>query len=484
MPKTPIPLINNQPSVYLTKKECIEAGLPLKASVVPKSPVKKSLIVPDDSGAESVSFIEPSESNLSIVYDPTCGKTYFNQCFYDVKTIGQGSFGVVYRVRFREDGQLYAIKKSKSKFYGKNDKRLKLEEVRKHEMIPKHPNCVQLYRSWVEDGFLYLQLELCNTSLEHFASRNHNISEEMLWNILADMLSAVKNLHDNNLIHLDIKLENILMCSDGTCKLADFGLVSDVNMIKPDTVEGDQKYLAPELLSGHFTKAADIFSLGIVMLELSCDLLLPSNGDLWQELRNDKFPETTKNVPKELMGIIKKMMASNYLNRPTVDDLLNLERIKDSKTKRREVIDLCDTCGSTSGTSQHSTDFINRDIINLCDTCESTSDTNQHSTDVINVEISDDISNDIQIPSSSGIEEMVACTSTPAGIGHSSTLSININFSPITSDADVQAHPWDRQVTRRKKTQDKKEFVITTTPKSVYNKTRLYTTALGRRRLF
>lgn len=94
-----------------------------------------------------------------------------------------------------------------------------------------------------------------------------------------------------NLIHLDVKLENILMSSNEVWKLGDFGLVSDINQIEIDTLEGDQKYLAPEVLRGCFTKAADVFSLGIVMLELSCDLMLPQNGTLWQQLRNDTFPQ-------------------------------------------------------------------------------------------------------------------------------------------------------------------------------------------------
>jgi membrane-associated tyrosine/threonine-specific cdc2-inhibitory kinase len=58
-----------------------------------------------------------------------------------------------------------------------------------------------------------------------------------------------------------------------------------------DAVEGDPKYLAPELMTGHFTKAADIFSVGITMLELASDLDLPSRGPLWHELRNGIFPD-------------------------------------------------------------------------------------------------------------------------------------------------------------------------------------------------
>lgn len=55
--------------------------------------------------------------------------------------------------------------------------------------------------------------------------------------------------------------------------------------------EGDSRYIAPELLQGRFTKAADIFSLGIAILELACRLDLPPNGILWQKLRSSDLPE-------------------------------------------------------------------------------------------------------------------------------------------------------------------------------------------------
>lgn len=55
--------------------------------------------------------------------------------------------------------------------------------------------------------------------------------------------------------------------------------------------EGDSKYLATEVLEGVYTKACDIFSLGITVLELATDLVLPPNGALWHELRSGVFPE-------------------------------------------------------------------------------------------------------------------------------------------------------------------------------------------------
>lgn len=98
-------------------------------------------------------------------------------------------------------------------------------------------------------------------------------------------------MHDKDLIHLDIKLDNILITKDNVCKLSDFGNVYDLNSNdKLSGNEGDSRYVAPELMDGNFCKASDVFSLGLTMLELAYNLDLPRNGDTWQELRNGEFP--------------------------------------------------------------------------------------------------------------------------------------------------------------------------------------------------
>lgn len=58
-----------------------------------------------------------------------------------------------------------------------------------------------------------------------------------------------------------------------------------------DATEGDCRYIAPEVLQSQFSKAADIFSLGITILELACKLELPRNGYLWHVLRSGRLPE-------------------------------------------------------------------------------------------------------------------------------------------------------------------------------------------------
>lgn len=77
---------------------------------------------------------------------------------------------------------------------------------------------------------------------------------------IALLSQGLKHLHDNGLCHLDIKPANIFLADDSfTCKVGDFGLCSSEEQGFHDAMEGDAKYLAPELMGGQFGKPADLF---------------------------------------------------------------------------------------------------------------------------------------------------------------------------------------------------------------------------------
>ncbi|XP_059611755.1 membrane-associated tyrosine- and threonine-specific cdc2-inhibitory kinase [Phlebotomus argentipes] len=287
--------------------------------------------------ALAISFKGSLENaQLSFMYEPEKTESYFDQCFERISKIGEGSFGEVFKVRSREDGLLYAVKKSKQYFRSESYREERLKEVRRHEEFSSHEHCVTLHKAWEERDRLYIQMELCQSSLETYVMKQCQIPESLTWSFLLDLLLALKGLHDGNLIHLDIKLENILITEDEVCKLGDFGLVFDLNHEnKESAMEGDSRYIAPELLQGIFTKAADIFSLGITILELACNLELPSNGVLWQQLRAGILPKESKcMLSKELYSVIKWMMNPDWQQRPSVDALLRYPRVANLLTKR------------------------------------------------------------------------------------------------------------------------------------------------------
>lgn len=289
-----------------------------------------------------ISFRDSGNETLSTSYHKDLSLSYYKQCFEELGMLGEGSFGEVYKVRSKDDGKFYAVKKSKQHFKSEASRREKLEEIKRYEEFANDKHCITLHNAWEEDDRLYMLFELCKGSVDQWASeiasQNQCVSENEVWSFLLDLLLALKSLHDKNLVHLDVKLENVLITNENVCKLADFGLVYDLTQNSSSAVEGDSRYIAPEVLRGHFSTAADVFSLGVCCLELACGLELSANGPLWQNLRQGVLPdEFLRTLSNEMQQLIRSMMHPNPLQRPSVDTLLSHPTLVGLRQKRKRV---------------------------------------------------------------------------------------------------------------------------------------------------
>ena len=128
---------------------------------------------------------------------------------------------------------------------------------------------------------------------------------------------------------MDIKAENILFSYSNKFKLGDLGL-GRITTNLGDIREGDARYLAKEVLAQatenpdhipDLTKA-DIFSLGATCYEIMSGKLLPINGPVWHKIRNGEL-EYCEKFSSEINDCVKKMMHSDPLLRPNVEELLD-----------------------------------------------------------------------------------------------------------------------------------------------------------------
>lgn len=158
----------------------------------------------------------------------------------------------------------------------------------------RHPNILGYVDSWEEDETLYIQTELCELgNLAHFlweyGRAFPRLDEARVWKITAELSAGLRFIHDAGIIHLDLKPANIFLTGEGRFKIGDFGMASvwprptppgEAQLIagaKPAGFEreGDKLYLAPEVLQGRYGKAADVFSLGMTMLETASNIVVP-----------------------------------------------------------------------------------------------------------------------------------------------------------------------------------------------------------------
>uniref|UniRef100_A0A2K6GC35 Membrane-associated tyrosine- and threonine-specific cdc2-inhibitory kinase n=1 Tax=Propithecus coquereli TaxID=379532 RepID=A0A2K6GC35_PROCO len=310
----------------------------LSRSLPPRPPAKGSIPISrlfpprtpgwHQSQPRRVSFRgQASETLQSPGYDPRRPESFFQQNFQRLSRLGHGSYGEVFKVRSKEDGRLYAVKRSMSPFRGPKDRARKLAEVGGHEKVGPHPRCVQLERAWEESGILYLQTELCGPSLQqHCEAWGASLPEAQVWGYLRDTLLALAHLHGQGLVHLDVKPANIFLGPRGRCKLGDFGLLVELGTTgASDAQEGDPRYMAPELLQGSYGTASDVFSLGLTILEVACNMELPHGGEGWQQLRQGYLPpEFTAGLSAELRSVLVMMLEPDPKLRATAEALLAL----------------------------------------------------------------------------------------------------------------------------------------------------------------
>jgi len=286
-------------------------------------------------------------------FNPDSNNCYFEQCFRPYKKLGEGSFGSVIQVKSLEDNKNYAMKVAKEPFKNECDRKFKIREVKNHHFLSQHPNIVTLHKAWEEDRFLYMQLELCKPSFEDGKA----LSEQECWKVLADIAQALRCIHESGRGHFDVKAENILLGQDELYKLTDFGLMLNLQDDTEAVKEGDAKYLAPELIMGNinqFTPKADIFSLGMTILELAGNFDLPSGGDAWTSLRKDSFPiEQTKHLSDELFELLTSMLSSDLRKRPSANEILAHPKVKDM-VKEMEAIEQCSSLVSDTTTDEQS----------------------------------------------------------------------------------------------------------------------------------
>ncbi|EDW37307.1 GL25606 [Drosophila persimilis] len=323
----------------------------------------------DDEGPEDVGDpmreIHQAPKRLAL-HDTNISR--FKREFMQVRVIGVGEFGVVFQCVNRLDGCIYAIKKSKKPVAGSSFEKRALNEVWAHAVLGKHDNVVRYYSAWAEDDHMLIQNEFCDGGSLHARIQDHFLGEAELKIVLMHVIEGLRYIHSNDLVHMDLKPENIFSTMNPTAhklveaqpqqtkdddgmdsvyeelrhtdigdriyKIGDLGHVTSVK--EPHVEEGDCRYLPKELLKDDYSDLvrADIFSLGITLFEVAGGGPLPKNGPDWHKLRNGEVPYLST-LSKDFNELIALMMHPDPDQRPTSQSIFSHPILSavDSKSK-------------------------------------------------------------------------------------------------------------------------------------------------------
>lgn len=268
--------------------------------------------------------------------------TVSNQEYLEVELLGKGSFGTVYKVKSNRDGNMYAIKLIPIPIDA-----YEISLINREVTILKslsHQNVVMCYSYAIieekdnkyfkvpasfsnPDNYkvLLLQMELCGSDFASKLKSRSQVDDSRNQNMFKQMVSGVEYIHQNNIIHRDLKPANILIKGE-TVKLTDFGLAKGgvFSWNANHSIVGTPLYMAPEVRSGQYDKTVDIYSLGIILLEMYTD---NAEFNQWlQELSTDNITFNTSMLNEcgtKYADLIEKMTGQPS-NRPSLISIKKL----------------------------------------------------------------------------------------------------------------------------------------------------------------
>lgn len=253
-------------------------------------------------------------------------------------TLGFGGFGITYRAWDEMLGKMIAIKEYYPNgivnripgesaviiYSGKrqrefmNGKERFLEEARNMAKFNQHPNVVHVYSFFEENHTAYIAMEfLDGISYKQFIASNGGIVDvDTAVGVVLAVLSALKELHKNRIIHRDISPDNIFICADGTIKLIDFGAARFTSGEKEKTMSIILKpgYAPPEQYRSKSRQGpwTDIYAVGAVLYR-SVTGVMPEESVNRQISDTLKAPaELNPKVPPQVSNAIKRAMALDW----------------------------------------------------------------------------------------------------------------------------------------------------------------------------
>ncbi|CAJ0567853.1 unnamed protein product, partial [Mesorhabditis spiculigera] len=193
-----------------------------------------------------------------------------------IRVVGKGAFGAAVLYRRREDETLVIIKEISMHQLAATERQLAKNEV---EVLSRmeHPHIVSYFDSFEEDGLLLIEMEYADggTLAQFLMACTDFIAEETISGLFEQICSAVAYLHENNVLHRDLKTANIFLTQEGDVKIGDFGISklmgADTLSKGATTLVGTPHYLSPEMCEGKpYNEKSDMWAIGCILYETMC----------------------------------------------------------------------------------------------------------------------------------------------------------------------------------------------------------------------
>ncbi|XP_033208074.1 serine/threonine-protein kinase polo [Belonocnema kinseyi] len=261
-----------------------------------------------------------------VIHDKTTGRSYIKGRFF-----GKGGFAKCYEIRDSQSNYVYAGKIVPKSIMTKSNQREKMtQEIHIHKSLD-HKNVVGFHGFFDDSHNIYIILELCRKrSMMELHKRRKALTEYETRFYMKQILEGVQYLHQNRIIHRDLKLGNLFLNDELQVKIGDFGLATKIENDgeRKKTLCGTPNYIAPEILTkvGHSFEV-DVWSIGCIMYTLLVGkppFETSSLKETYSRIKQVQY-KMPSSVSRPAMTMISSMLQGNPLKRPSVSKLIKDE---------------------------------------------------------------------------------------------------------------------------------------------------------------
>lgn len=239
------------------------------------------------------------------------------------RALGDGAMANVVLARDKELGRLVAVKLLDEQLADDHDFRARFTREGRLAAGLSHPNVVTVFDAGEAEGRPYIVMEYVDgATLEDRLRAEGALQPDEVRVIAQQVAAGLEHAHSQGLVHRDLKPGNLIQRSDGTIKIADFGIARGshgTELTEAGTILGTAAYLAPEQAEGgRVTPRTDLYSLGVVLYELLTGerpWRVDSLADLGRR-RTEPVPELPSGVPADLRHAIARALEPDASDRP------------------------------------------------------------------------------------------------------------------------------------------------------------------------